>query len=118
MPKILEIEHNEKIYTIKIGNNAQDNWDLIDESDELDIWFHLDEYPSTHIILKTNGEKLKTIDKQIIFICACECKNRTNIKDTKKGDKIKVIYTEIKNIKKGIEVGSVYSKKTKSINVC
>jgi predicted ribosome quality control (RQC) complex YloA/Tae2 family protein len=118
MPKTLEINDNNDIYIIKIGNNAEDNWKVIDDSDELDIWFHLDEYPSAHIVLKTNKKELNTINKQILFKCASECRNRTNIKDIKKDKKIKVIYTEIKNIKKGNDIGSVYSKNTKSIFVC
>jgi hypothetical protein len=34
-----------EIILYKIGTNAQENWDLIDESDENDLWFHVDGLP-------------------------------------------------------------------------
>ena len=29
-------------YTIKIGQNAKENWTLIDNSEPFDLWFHVD----------------------------------------------------------------------------
>jgi|688.fasta_scaffold202053_3 predicted ribosome quality control (RQC) complex YloA/Tae2 family protein len=116
MVKLIELKTNkndlEKIYSVKIGENAQENWDLITESDQSDIWFHLESHPSPHVILKTEGIKLEDIDKHIIFMCSVECKNRSKLKLQKN---VYVIYTQIKNVAKADEVGSVHTKKIKRI---
>lgn len=59
--QIFEYE-NEK-YTIIIGENAKDNWNIIDMADQNDIWFHINNIPSPHIILKSNGKKINEINK-------------------------------------------------------
>jgi len=43
-----ELEFNDT--RILLGENAQDNWDIIDfESNH--IWLHLDSFPSCHVII-------------------------------------------------------------------
>jgi predicted ribosome quality control (RQC) complex YloA/Tae2 family protein len=42
-------------FTICIGKSAKENWKLIDDSMPNDIWFHLDDVPSSHVILKTSN---------------------------------------------------------------
>ena len=99
-------------YTIEVGQNARENWDLIDNSDNNDLWFHLDEYPSAHVILSQNISKLNISElnildypNQIITIASDYCKsyskNGINLK------KVKIVYTQLKNLKKGKEIGSV-----------
>lgn len=102
--------------TYIIGENAQDNWDLIDASSQNDIWFHLESHPSSHVVLKMPNVKNaeKKISKQSIIHCAVECKNNSKMKDLKK---ISVIYTEIKNVTKADQPGSVYTKKVSTIKV-
>jgi predicted ribosome quality control (RQC) complex YloA/Tae2 family protein len=39
-----------EIILYKIGTNAQENWDLIDESSEGDLWFHVNDLPSCHVV--------------------------------------------------------------------
>jgi predicted ribosome quality control (RQC) complex YloA/Tae2 family protein len=43
---------NNTEYTIYIGQNKTENWELIDAADSTDIWFHISNHPSCHIILK------------------------------------------------------------------
>lgn len=112
MVKHIELTHNSEIYNIIVGENAQENWDIISDADSLDIWFHLENNPSPHVILKTNKTKLADIDKKIIFLCGAECKNRSKLKSVKN---TYVIYTEIKNVSKAEDIGSVYTKKTKRV---
>lgn len=96
---------------IYLGENAKDNWDILDKSSQNDIWFHLENHPSPHVILKIpdNG---KNINKQTILYCAMICKENSKFSGHKK---ISVIYTEKKNVSKGQDVGSVYTKKTNKV---
>lgn len=110
-----EIVLNEKFddedYVITIGRNAKNNWEIIDKSEKNDVWFHLANYPSSHIILKSNGSK---INKKAIKFCAVKCKERSKYKSEKD---VKIIYTKIKNIVKGDDVGSVITSKTKVLTI-
>lgn len=100
--------------TVNIGKNAQNNWDLIDQSKSTDIWFHLENEPSSHVIIDTETDILS---RNIIYRVALECKKKSKFK---KLNNISVIYTPIGNIKKGNDVGSVNIinyKLVKKINV-
>lgn len=101
-------------YVIKVGENAMDNWNLIDSAKNNDnnIWFHLDKYPSGHVICFVKKEDI--IDKNIILFCATLCKEQSKQKHMKN---VKVIYTEIKNVKKKGDVGEVETKKCKYVKV-
>ena len=106
-----ECSQDDFTYTIKIGENAQDNWDIISESNQNDIWFHVENHPSCHVIILTNNRK--KIHKSVINHAASLCKEGCKLNSVKK---LKIIYTEIKNIRKADKVGSVYTKNTKEIN--
>jgi predicted ribosome quality control (RQC) complex YloA/Tae2 family protein len=96
-------------HIVWIGENAQDNWDIIEkikQSNVIAVWFHVRDFPSAHIILKL-GKKEK-LSKQLINECAMICKNHSKYKNY---PSIKIIYTDIKNISKGEDIGSVYTKK-------
>jgi predicted ribosome quality control (RQC) complex YloA/Tae2 family protein len=104
---------NEELIII-IGTSALENWKIIDESDENDIWFHLDNYPSSHVILKTNNKTLESLNKQTLIHCGSICKKHSKYSNIKNID---VIYTLIKNITKSTEIGSVNTKLTKKIKI-
>ena len=89
-----------------IGKNAEDNFELIDEANENDIWFHLNNAPSTHIIacIDENRKYDKKQMKQIITQGAVLCKQKSN----KKSDKnVEIIYAKIKDIEKTDTMGTV-----------
>jgi len=109
--KELIIEGIDDTYTVWIGQNAQDNWDIISKADQNDIWFHLEGSPSPHVILRVENKKY---DKRILNRCACICKEGSKLKDTKNAH---IIYTEIKHITKGDKPGSVFTRKTKTIKI-
>lgn len=90
---------------VQCGENAQENWNLIDDSRQCDIWFHLENKPSPHVVLKTQNKK--KIHKQTLLYCAMLCKQHSKLSEHKNTS---IIYTEIKNISKGKEVGSVITK--------
>ena len=97
---------------IIIGKNKKDNWKIIDEASPNDIWFHVDNFPSSHVILKNeNNDLLKNIPKQIIKRCACLCKSHSSVPSMKNCE---IVYTQISNVKKTNIVGQVVTQNTKS----
>jgi len=101
-------------YICNIGRFAQENWNLIDESNENDLWFHLDDISSPHVILKTNNINKNKISKNVIKACAIYCKQYSKLKSN---NNVSVIYTEIKNITKTNIVGSVITTNIKKIMI-
>ncbi len=114
--KIFKIFDNiaNKELEIVLGKSAKENWQIIDEANENDIWFHLDDYPSSHVILKTNDLNIKQLNKQTLIHCASICKDNSKYSNTKN---ISVIYTKIKNVKKADTLGSVTTSLTKKIKI-
>jgi len=97
-------------YIYKIGNNATENDQLIDNSDKLDTWFHLDGFPSCHGVINCPIDQLS---KQTIYLCAINIKKNSKFK---KLCNVNVIYTQIENIKKTDKLGEVILlKKCKTI---
>lgn len=99
-----------KTYTLgntvfKVGQNAQENWDLIREcirnSKEF-LWFHLDEFPSSHVVIFHEEPSYEEIN----YACELVIQHSKHSKFSKK-----IIYTKIKNLKLGPEIGSVIFKK-------
>lgn len=82
-----------------LGTSAVENHQLIDEADENDWWFHLNDYPSGHCIVKV--EKL---DREMIIYASQIVKEYSKLKNNKK---VEVIYTQIKNIRKTKTLGEV-----------
>jgi predicted ribosome quality control (RQC) complex YloA/Tae2 family protein len=103
-----------KTYTLgstvfKVGQNAQENWDLVREylksSNELGkelgkefLWFHLDEFPSAHVVITHEEPTVEEIN----YACELVIQHSKHSRFSKK-----IIYTKIKNLKLGPDVGSV-----------
>ena len=97
---------------IKIGQNAKENWKIIDDCEPDDIWFHLQKIPSCHLIC----ELKRDLTKDEIYYLATLCKNNTN--KCKNFKNVKVDYTFIKNVKKDkTKVGSVFIKNLNTIKL-
>lgn len=90
---------------IKIGENANDNDKIISEAAQTDIWFHLADFSSCHVIIKCSKEH--PITKQMINYCAILVKENTKYKNL---PKVTVNYTDIKNVKKTETKGKVILK--------
>lgn len=108
--KIIDNQTNFE-YEAKIGKNAQENWDLIDGASPNDIWFHLKDHPSSHVILSVGSEKPS---RNVIKACCVFCKQHSKMNSLKN---ITIIYTEIKNVSKSNTVGSVTTTKIKEIKI-
>ncbi len=120
MMKEYKIDFDEREFLILVGNNASENWELIDNSDSFDLWFHIDKKPSCHVVIREKLKKeLNKVDKndkyfgypiQIIIKAAQYCKMYS-----KYNTKLKIVYTTISNVRKTKEVGSVKIKNEKYI---
>ncbi len=64
-------------YNFFIGQNAKENWSLIDNSDPEDLWFHLDNLPSGHVIVSCESICNSDIDypNQILALGSDYCKS-------------------------------------------
>lgn len=110
--KLYTYDIGSQTFEIYVGTNAKENWKLIDNSDPFDLWFHLDEFPSGHVIIKEKLDKNKVngieseliYPNQIISLAANHCKSQSKYKDR---TKLKIVYTQIAKLKKGKEIGSV-----------
>jgi len=95
-------------YTILIGQNANENDQIIKMSDQNDIWFHFETISGPHIILRSGGDNipkryLNEISAKLFRYKPKAPKNQN------------VIYTEIKNVKLTTTPGRVITKNTKVI---
>ncbi len=103
--KNIVFDYNSDSYTIIIGENKQDNWNIIDDSQPYWLWFHVADSPSSHIILQLeNIIPYKDIPKQVIKRCACLCKTHSSSKSLKN---VKINYLRIEDLQKTNIVGQV-----------
>lgn len=93
---------------IKIGENAVENDKLVQEAKDNHLWFHLANLPSCHLILECDKNNVATnVTNDMIKYCATLVKNNTKYKNF---SRLKVNYTEIRNVKRTHEPGKVIIK--------
>jgi predicted ribosome quality control (RQC) complex YloA/Tae2 family protein len=92
---------------IKIGQSAKENWDLIDNSNKNYIWLHLDSFPSCHIVIEDENPS-----NELLLEGARLCKDNTKYRNLKN---LKICYTNISNLIKGNEIGSVSYKSNRKV---
>ena len=71
--KLETFEYDGTIYNIKIGRSATENTELVQNANKSDIWFHLSDSPSCHVILQCET-RLNEVPRQVISRCAYLCK--------------------------------------------
>ena len=81
-----------------LGQSAKENHEIIDDADINDWWFHLDDYPSGHCIIEKSE-----ISKEDVIYASNLIKNNSKYRNLK----VKVCYTQVKNIKKTKTLGEV-----------
>lgn len=106
-------EYKSTEYIIQIGKNKNDNFDIIDQAKSTDIWFHIEQMASCHVILKTH-EKMRDIPHQVIKRCAYLCKINSKAKTLKSCN---ISYTTIDNVIKTDIIGEVNIKNYKTVSV-
>ena len=103
-------------YTIYVGQNKNENWEIIDAAEKTDIWFHIEGTPSCHVILVNLIKvKLRDIPRQVIKRCAYLCKINSSAL-VKSMSKCVVIYTPISEVIKTEIVGQVSITSSKSVS--
>jgi len=100
-------------YLILIGTNKHENFELIDNSLDTDVWFHIDNEPSCHVILKHEGT-VRELPKQVIKRCAYLCKINSKAKTQSHAT---VIYTALQNVEKTDVIGQVHVSNCKMVSV-
>ena len=113
MQKFVIIEG--KTFEYIIGRSADENHKIIDQANLYDLWFHVSNYPSCHVICKLENKKYESklfhkIIKQGALCCKQYCKFK-NVQD------VSIIYTYIKNITKTKTPGQVTAKNINYISI-
>lgn len=113
-----------------IGQNASENFKIIDDTindannnaisdahndvNKFAMWFHIDGYPSCHVICRIPDNLSKKDFLKVIKRGALCCKEHSKYKSEKS---VSVIYTYLKNVTKTDVIGTVITTNTKSIKV-
>lgn len=86
-------------FEFQIGENANDNWDILKKSKQNWIWFHLDNFPSPYVILTEPIKSLKKNSnfRDLINHGCLLCKENSKYSN----QKVKVIWTTCKNVSFG-----------------
>lgn len=111
--KIETFKNEEREWTIIIGKNREENWKIIDEADPTDIWFHVRDIPSCHVILK-NTENLSNVSRDVLKFSALLCKMNSKAKTEKKTI---IMYTPVTFVNKTKTIGEVNVNTFKTIVV-
>ena len=101
--------------TFMVGTNAQDNFAVIDSADPDDVWFHVKDLPSCHVVAKIpddvdSKKELLSIIKRGAIICKQHSKYTST-------QNLEIVYTRIKNVKKTNVPGSVLLDTSSSVKV-
>ncbi len=88
------LTYNIEGFIVKVGKNNLQNEALLDEASRTDLWLHVKDYHSSHVIVK--AENSKVLDS-VILTCAEICAFRS---EANKGGKVSVDYTLRKFVKK------------------
>ena len=99
-----------------LGQNAQENWDILEEAQKINsdfIWFHLNSFPSSYVIMyscidQLNDNSLNNYLNYGANLCKTHSKYR-NLKD------LKICYTTLKKITKTNKIGEVLIKGKRNI---
>jgi len=126
------VKITDRSFIIQVGENARENWELIDYADKFDLWFYLDNVPSGHVVIKEIlTKKIHVVIKndikddikndikndffgyphELIHMACLYCKAQSKYKN----NKTTVIYTTIANVKKEKNIGSVSIKNSKYV---
>ena len=83
------VESQQNSITIQVGENAKENWKLLEKANQNYIWLHLKNLSSPYVIINHSDPS-----KNIINYAASLCKSHSKYHNIRK---VSVIYTCIKN---------------------
>jgi len=111
---IREIDGSE--YTFLIGTHQAENQTIIDNSNATDIWFHVANAPSCHVICQTNNVIIKDKKhlRKVIKQGALCCKIHSNFANIKN---LEITYCNVGDLENTDVVATVIVNNGKSINI-
>ena len=97
-----------------IGENAQDNFDILDICKPIDIWFHLDKESSCHVIANVPSDQKLNRNQisKIVTQGAVLCKQHSKMKSQQD---VEICYTRVINVVKTHVIGQVITKESKIV---
>ena len=96
-----------KEINIFLGENKDDNWNLIETSCGNDFFVHLNSFPSGHVKIQTD-----IFNQEIILHAGNICKQYSKYKNLRD---LKICYTKYSNVLKGKEIGEVVFKSNRKV---
>lgn len=102
-----------RVITFYIGENKHDNFEAIDKGSPDDLWFHVLNTSSCHVIAIVPEDISKKDKRYIIKAGAHLCKKYTT--KLSRANDVEIVYTELKNVEKTQNVGCVKIKNGKTI---
>uniref|UniRef100_A0A6C0H8B4 NFACT RNA-binding domain-containing protein n=1 Tax=viral metagenome TaxID=1070528 RepID=A0A6C0H8B4_9ZZZZ len=106
--KTITITIQDRDYILEIGQNQQENDNIIRNSQPRDLWFHLDNYSGPHFVLHTFGDPIPK--RYLNYIGGLFPNYKNGL-----ARRYSVIYTEIENVQMTNTPGTVIPHKTKKI---
>jgi len=95
-----------------IGQNAKDNFDILDRASPDDWWFHVCNKPSCHVIAQLPGKldrhDLRYVKKQGAVLC----RQHSSVADSKE----KIMCAKVKYVQKTDIIGQVHVENYSIIN--
>ena len=104
-------------YTIRIGKSDKENSALVRSSDPFDLWFHVCDHPSAHVVVSQDLKTSTVIEysSEVIYEAARLCAEHSKLKHAKN---VRVSYTEIENVSLNVKIyGRVTVKNEKYVKV-
>jgi len=96
-------------FTCLIGQNAKENWALLDKAEENHWFFHLTSFPSCYVIWECKED---IPSDNVLIRLAQICLDNTKYRRLKD---VKVDYTRCKNVRKGEEIGEIEYRSTRKV---
>ena len=109
----MEIVENDNCF-FAIGNNARTNWQMLDNADEHDLFIHLKDSSSPYVIVALRDLKTGSFREADILQGCKLCKQNSS---KKLNTREKVMFTEVKNVKKGKRIGSAVVSQSTVLSV-
>lgn len=97
-------------YNAWVGENAQDNWNILDDAKGSYWFFHLASFPSCYVIYACVN---KLTPENIVDLSSL-CKNNTKYRNL---PNVKVEYTQCENVRKGHIIGECFYVSRKKVKV-
>lgn len=113
--EVIFLEGLDKDITFYIGQNKNENFDVINKGNLEDLWFHAHNISSCHVVAIIPNDISKKDIRYIIKAGALLCKKYTNKLACMNG--VEIVYTEIKNLEKTKTPGCVKIFKQKIITI-